>query len=54
MQEEILDKNPDVKNVDKSAEGAKVTMTHFEEGVRKVRDQKDLKLGQKVVANYYR
>ena len=51
---EFLDKNPDVKNVDKSAEGAKVTMTNFEEAVRKVRDQKDLKLGQKVVANYYR
>jgi transitional endoplasmic reticulum ATPase len=51
---EFLDKNPDVKNVEKSAEGAEVTMAHFEEAVRKVRDQKDLKLGQKVVASYYR
>ena len=34
--------------------GAKVTMKHFEEAVKKVREQKDLKIGQKVVASYYR
>ncbi len=51
---EFLDAHPDAKEVEKSASGAKVTMRHFEEAVKKVRDQKDLKLGQKVVASYYR
>jgi transitional endoplasmic reticulum ATPase len=51
---EFLDAHPDVKEAEKSAEGAKVTMKHFEEAVKKVREQKDLKIGQKVVASYYR
>ncbi len=51
---EFLDAHPDVKTAEKSAEGAKVTMKHFEEAVKKVREQKDLKIGQKVVASYYR
>jgi transitional endoplasmic reticulum ATPase len=51
---EFLDTHPDVKEVEKSTEGAKVTMKHFEEAVKRVRDQKDLKIGQKVVASYYR
>ena len=51
---EFLDNTPDVKEAEKSAEKAKITMKHFEEAVKKVRDQKDLKLGQKVVASYYR
>ena len=51
---EFLDTHPDVKEAEKSAEKAKITMKHFEEAVKKVRDQKDLKLGQKVVASYYR
>jgi len=29
-------------------------MRHFEESVKKVRDQKDLKVGEKLVASYYR
>ena len=33
---------------------AKVSMKHFEEEVKKVREQKDLKLGEKLVASYYR
>ena len=33
---------------------AKVEMKHFEEAVKKVREQKDLKLGEKLVASYYR
>ncbi|MBM3895368.1 MAG: CDC48 family AAA ATPase [Thaumarchaeota archaeon] len=49
-----LDKTPDEKEVEKTAANAKVTMKHFEEAVKKVRDQKDLKIGQKVVASYYR
>ena len=51
---EFLDTHPDVKEAEKSAEKARITMKHFEEAVKKVRDQKDLKLGQKVVASYYR
>jgi transitional endoplasmic reticulum ATPase len=51
---EFLDAHPDVKAAEKSSEGAKVTMKHFEEAVKKVKDQKDLKIGQKVVASYYR
>ncbi len=51
---EFLDKNPDLKAVDKNSENAKVGMKHFEEAVKKVKDQKDLKLGEKLVASYYR
>ena len=51
---EFLDSHPDVKEAEKSADKAKITMKHFEEAVKKVRDQKDLKLGQKIVASYYR
>jgi len=51
---EFLDKNPDLKSVDKDSENAKVGMKHFEEAVKKVKDQKDLKLGEKLVASYYR
>jgi len=51
---EFLDKHPDVKDVDKQSVDAKVTMEHFEKSVKKVREQKDLKLGEKLVASYYR
>jgi transitional endoplasmic reticulum ATPase len=51
---EFLDAHPDVKEAEKASEGAKVIMKHFEEAVKKVREQKDLKIGQKVVASYYR
>ena len=51
---EHLDKEPDVKEVEKKAETAKVTMKHFEDAVKKVREQKDLKIGEKLVASYYR
>jgi len=51
---EFLDAHPDVKEAEKASEGAKVTMKHFEQAVKKVREQKDLKIGQKVVASYYR
>ncbi len=50
----FLDENPDVKEVEKHADTAKVEMKHFEEAVKKVREQKDLKLGEKLVASYYR
>ncbi|MCA9812955.1 MAG: CDC48 family AAA ATPase [Nitrosarchaeum sp.] len=51
---EFLDSHPDVKDVEKKSIDAKVTMKHFEEAVKKVREQKDLKVGEKLVASYYR
>jgi transitional endoplasmic reticulum ATPase len=51
---EFLDSHPEVKDVEKKSIEAKVTMKHFEEAVKKVREQKDLKLGEKLVASYYR
>ncbi len=51
---EHLDQEPDVKEVEKKAETAKVTMKHFEDAVKKVREQKDLKMNEKLVASYYR
>lgn len=51
---EFLDSHPDVKEIEKSTIDAKVTMKHFEEAVKKVREQKDLKMGEKLVASYYR
>ena len=51
---EFLDKNPDIKDIEKKSMDAKVTMEHFEKSVKKVREQKDLKLGEKLVASYYR
>lgn len=51
---EFLDSHPDVKDIEKKDVDAKVTMKHFEEAVKKVREQKDLKLGEKLVASYYR
>ena len=51
---EYLDSHPDAKTIEDSSKEARVTMKHFEEAVKKVREQKDLKVGQKVVASYYR
>ncbi len=51
---EYLDRHPDAKEAEEKSSEAKVTMKHFEEAVKKVREQKDLKIGQKVVASYYR
>ncbi len=51
---EFLDTQPDVKDIEKNSIDAKVTMKHFEEAVKKVREQKDLKMGEKLVASYYR
>jgi len=51
---EHLEKHPEAKEAEKTAAEAKVTMKHFEEAVKKVRDQKDLKVGEKLVASYYR
>ncbi|MBT7823804.1 MAG: AAA family ATPase, partial [Thaumarchaeota archaeon] len=43
-----------VDAIEKKATDAKVTMKHYEEAVRKVREQKDLKMNDKLVASYYR
>ncbi|MGI0081723.1 MAG: CDC48 family AAA ATPase [Nitrosopumilaceae archaeon] len=51
---EFLDKYPDQKEAEKQATTAKVIMRHFEEAVRKVRTQKELKIGEKVAVPYYR
>jgi transitional endoplasmic reticulum ATPase len=51
---EFLDKYPDQKEAEKQATEAKVTMRHFEEAVRKVKTQKELKIGEKVAVPYYR
>ncbi len=51
---EFLDSHPEVKDIEKKSIKAKVTMKHFEEAVKKVREQKDLKMGEKLVASYYR
>jgi transitional endoplasmic reticulum ATPase len=51
---EFLDSHPDVNDIEKKDVDAKVTMKHFEEAVKKVREQKDLKIGDKLVASYYR
>jgi len=51
---EFLDKYPDQKEAEKQAVEAKVTMRHFEEAVRKVKTQKELKIGEKLAVPYYR
>ena len=51
---EHLDSAPDAKEITEKASNAKVTLKHFEEAVKKVREQKDLKIGEKLVASYYR
>ena len=50
----ISHSKPSIGVAEKQAVNAKVEMKHFEEAVKKVREQKDLKLGEKLVASYYR
>ena len=44
----------EISKVEKAAENAKVTMKHFEDAIKKVREQKDLKIGQKVELSAFR
>ena len=44
----------EISRVEKAAETAKVTMKNFEDAVKKVREQKDLKIGQKVELSAFR
>jgi transitional endoplasmic reticulum ATPase len=43
-----------IDEIEKKAADAKVTMKHYDEAVKKVREQKDLKMNDKLVASYYR
>jgi hypothetical protein len=49
-----LDKHPTADELKEAAEGARITMFDFEEAVKKVKTQKDLKIGQKIAVPYYR
>lgn len=51
---EYLDKHPTKEELEKATTSARVTMRHFEEAVKKVKTQKDLKIGQKIAVPYYR
>jgi len=44
----------EIAKIEKSAENAKVTMKHFEDAAKKVREQKDLKISQKVELSAFR
>jgi len=51
---EFIEKYPDPKEAEKQVEHAKVTMKHFEDAIRKVKIQKDLKIGEKVSISHFR
>jgi transitional endoplasmic reticulum ATPase len=50
----IAKQDKEIAKVEKDAENAKVTMRHFEDAIKKVREQKDLKIGQKVELSAFR
>ena len=50
----IAKQDKEIAKVEKSADNAKVTMRHFEDAIKKVREQKDLKIGQKVELSAFR
>jgi len=50
----IAKQDKEIAKVEKSSDNAKVTMRHFEDAVKKVREQKDLKIGQKVELSAFR
>lgn len=51
---EFIEKYPDPKEAEKQVERAKVTIKHFEDAIRKVKIQKDLKIGEKVSISHFR
>ncbi|MDE1873377.1 MAG: CDC48 family AAA ATPase [Thaumarchaeota archaeon] len=51
---EFIEKYPDPKEAEKQAEHAKVTIRHFEDAIKKVKIQKDLKIGEKVSISHFR
>lgn len=50
---EFLGKYPDPKEAEKQVNDAKVTMRHFEEALKKVKIQKDIKIAEKIAVPYY-
>ena len=50
----VAKQDKEIAKIEKSAATAKVTMKHFEDAVKKVREQKDLKIGQKVELSAFR
>ena len=50
----IAKQDKEIAKVEKSAENAKITMKHFDDAVKKVREQKDLKITQKVELSAFR
>ena len=50
---EFLGKYPDPKEAEKQVKNAKVTMRHFEEALKKVKIQKDIKIAEKIAVQYY-
>ncbi|MGB6786455.1 MAG: CDC48 family AAA ATPase [Nitrosotalea sp.] len=51
---EFIEKYPDPKEAEKQVDHAKVTIKHFEDAIRKVKIQKDLKIGEKVSISHFR
>jgi transitional endoplasmic reticulum ATPase len=51
---EFIEKYPDPKEAEKQVEHAKVTIRHFEDAIKKVKIQKDLKIGEKVSISHFR
>ena len=51
---EFLDKNPTQGEIDDRINSARIKMSDFEAAVKKVREQKDLKIGQKVELSAFR
>ena len=51
---EFLDKNPTPGEIDDKINSARIKMSDFETAVKKVREQKDLKIGQKVELSAFR
>ncbi len=51
---EFIEKYPDPKEAEKRVEDAKVTIKHYEDAIRKVKTQKDLKIGEKVSISHFR
>jgi len=50
----IAKQDKEIAKDEKSSDNAKVTMRHFEDAIKKVREQKDLKIGQKVELSAFR
>ena len=51
---EFIEKYPDPREAEKRVEDAKVTIKHYEDAIRKVKTQKDLKIGEKVSISHFR